>query len=209
MAIRRATSSPIRPMAQAPVLPWFRIRFTGRTPPRPRKARMPPATRTAPIQTREALQTRCTASSRQPLEGYKTPTREEVASPTPQSSRVARCDRAVPRGIHSTAPHKASIMTQQALISISNQKSRNEDPLALQPGINSTQTQFLNNNSINTSININKCNLNNSHQATAVGIRASSGYFRITLWRKSRQMATTINRNKHLHHPLNSRRSRS
>ena len=168
---------------------------------------MPPATRTAPIQTREALQT----SRQQPLEGCKTPTREEAASRTPQSSKVARRDRAAPRGIHSIAPHKASIMTQRARINISNQasqKSRNEDPLARQPSNISIQTQLLNNNNINTSINNNKCKLNSSHKATA-GIRASSGSFRITLWYKNRQLATTINRNNLLHNHLNSLRSRN
>ena len=174
---------------------------------------MPPATRTAPIQTRGALQTRCTVSSQQPLERCKTPTREEAASPTPRSSRVARCDRAAPRGIHSTAPHKASIKTQQARISISNQasqKSRNEGPQARQLSITSTQPQLLNNNnSINTSINSNKFKLNSRHKATAVGIRASNDTFRITSWCKSRRLATTINRNKHLHHPLNSLRSKN
>ena len=169
---------------------------------------MPPATRTAPIQTREALQT----SRRQPLEGCKTPTREEVASRTPQSSKEARRDRAAPRGIHSTAPHRASIMTRRARINISNQasqKSRNEGPLALQRGNISIQTQLLNNNNINTSINNNKCKLNSSHKATTVGIRANSDSYRITLWCKNSLLGITINRNKHLHHPLNNLRSKS
>ena len=172
---------------------------------------MPPATQTAPIQTREARRTRCMVNSQQPLEEFKTPTREEAASPTLQSSRVVRRDRAAPRGIHSIAPHRASIMTQQARINISNldsQKSRNEDPRARQTSIISTQTQLLNNNSINTSINNNKCKLNSSHKATA-GIRANSGSFRITLWYKNRQLATTINRNNLLHNHLNSLRNRN
>ena len=210
-AIHRARSSPIRPMARALMPPWPMTRLTGKSPPRPRKARMPPATRTAPIQTREARRTRCMASSQRPLGESKTPTREEAASPTLRSSRVERCDRAAPRGIHSTAPHKASIKTQRARLNISNQdsqKSRNEGPRARQPRIISTQTQLLNNNSINTSINSNKCNLNSSHKATA-GIRANSGSFRITLWYKNRQLATTINRNNHLHNPLNSLSNRN
>ena len=207
-ATPRARWLRIRPMARAPMWPWFRIQFTGKSPPRPRKARMPPATQTAPIQTREALQT----SRQQPLEGCKTLTREEAASRTPQSSKVARRDRAAPRGIHSIAPHKASIMTQRARINISNQASqklRNEGPLARQLGNISIQTQLLNNNNINTSINNNKCKLNRSHKATTVGIRANSDSYRITLWCKSSLQGITINRNKHLHHPLNNLRSKS
>ena len=168
----------------------------------------PPATQTALIQTREALRTRCSASSHRPLAGCRTPTREEAASPTPRSSRVAMHDKAAPRGIHSTAPHRASIMTRRARINISNQasqKSRNEGPQARQPSIISTLTQLLNNNSINISINSSKCKLNSNHKATAVVIRASSGSSRITLWSKSRQLAITINRNKQQHRPLNLR----
>ena len=214
-AIRKARSSPIRPMARAPVRPCSAILLTERSPPRLRQRRMPPppATPTAPIQTREALRTRCTASSQRPLEGCTTPTREEAASPTPRSSRVARRDRAAPRGIRSTAPHRASIKTQRARISRSNQasqKSRNEGPPPRQLNNISTQQTHLRNNNNSTNISSSNCKRSSSsHRAPAEGIRVSSGSFRITLWCKSRQLAITINRNKQRPHPLNSLRSRN